>query len=142
MQIVDIVIHIAPGQPYTLRCGHSPVSTKGTVAGSDLWLVVGPSKQASKHTHMHVHNEVMLAWDSLRLAPIMDWIAQTIKEYLAKALIETSLTHLIIRLYLAIDFPTIPFVETGECPYLRVYGWSGAIYITISTICMGLPGLY
>ena len=86
----------------------------------------------------------MLVWDSLWLAPIMDWIAQTIKhaKYLAKALSEISLTHLIIRLYLAIDFPTIPFVETGECPYLRVYGWSGAIYITISTICMGLPGLY
>jgi len=52
------------------------------------------------------------------------------------------LTHLIIRLYLTTDFPIIPFVETGECPHLRVYGWSGAIYIMISTICMGLPGLY
>ena len=34
MQIVDIVIYIAPGQPYTLRYGHSPVSTKGMVGKS------------------------------------------------------------------------------------------------------------
>jgi len=71
----------------------------------------------------------MLVWDSLRLTPIMDWIARTIKhaKYLVIARSEISLTHLIIRLYLAIDFPTIPFVETGECPHLRVYGLSGAI---------------
>jgi len=98
-------------------------------AESDLRLVVGPSKQASKHTHTHERSEVMLVWDSLRLAPIVDWIARTMKhtKYLAKALSEISLTHLIIRLYLAIDFPTVPFVETGECPHLRVYGWFGAI---------------
>ena len=34
MQIVDIVIYIAPDQPHTLRYGHSPVSTKGTVGKS------------------------------------------------------------------------------------------------------------
>jgi len=32
--------------------------------------VVGPSKQASKHTHKHGCNEVTLVWGSLRLAPI------------------------------------------------------------------------
>ena len=32
-------------------------------------LTVYGRKQASKHTHAHMHNEVMLVWGSLRLAP-------------------------------------------------------------------------
>ena len=80
----------------------------------------------------------------LRLAPIMDWIARTIKhaKYLAKALNEINLTHLIIRLYLAIDLPYCTFCRDRGMPISQSIWLAWCNIYNDITICIGLPGLY